>query len=441
MKITDRLFEASNTKSLSLFRMLFGAVMLWEFLRWSYFGVGQRDYLDTVFQFKFPFFDWVKLAPAPILQLIFWGGVLFSLSFILGWFYRISSIALLLLFSYVALLDLSYWNNHYYFYMLLLFLFSISNAHHYWSIDKKRFALQPFVPNWQIWAFWFQIVLVLFYGALSKITNPDWFSGEACSSMLPNRLLSNGVEASEQFITTGAWVMTWGGFFFDLLIGFLLISKRFFWVCVVLCLSFNLTNAYLFPIGTFPWAMLATLMLFLPVNLEKKLLGETVQESKSSENRSLIKTSLVIYCCFQILFPLRHFLYKGNVIWTSEGKLCGWHMMSGSVQTSNRTLFIEFMSEGQVADTATLYLDRFLNEAQIRCMSKNPYVIPDFVKYVQNELMLIGDSNVRIYSNLRTGRNGRTPVPRVSLRQDLTTIKRKTFGHNDWILLYKDEGY
>ena len=62
MKISywkNYLFEPVSAVSLGLFRILWGLVMAYYFLV-LVLGGGKYKYLDTVFHFKYPFFEWVQ---------------------------------------------------------------------------------------------------------------------------------------------------------------------------------------------------------------------------------------------------------------------------------------------------------------------------------------------------------------------------------------------
>ncbi|MFZ5479220.1 MAG: HTTM domain-containing protein [Myxococcota bacterium] len=63
---------------------------------------------------------------------------------------------------------------------------------------------------------------------------------------------------------TTAWVMSYGGLAFDLLVGPALCWRRSRPFAMVAAFGFHCTNAFLFEIGIFPWLMMASTLLFLP---------------------------------------------------------------------------------------------------------------------------------------------------------------------------------
>ena len=106
-------------------------------------------------------------------------------------------------------------------------------------------------------------------------------------------------------------------------------------------------NAYLFRIGIFPWFMLVATLLFLPPewlrpsNWRRARGGTGREEPKQGKHKGDEVISwrdlelkqratfalLGAYLMLQLLLPLRHFIYPGNVSWTEEGNLFAWHMM------------------------------------------------------------------------------------------------------------------
>ena len=69
-----------------------------------------------------------------------------------------------------------------------------------------------------------QIFIVYFYGGIAKI-NPDWLRGEPMRHWLQN---SSDFPVVGPFLTTelAAYLFSYGGLLFDLLIGFILLSSK-----------------------------------------------------------------------------------------------------------------------------------------------------------------------------------------------------------------------
>lgn len=432
-------FETYDGLNLSIFRFLFGCVIFWEMGRlilWNDYI--QDKYLNTVFHFKFPCLEWVKQAPDLMMYFLIGLAALLSLLFAIGIQARIVTPLLFLLYTYLETIDLSYWNNHYYFYELILFLFIFIPPSI--SITQIKNLPKSLKGNfyWQLNLLKFMVICVLFYGGVSKLINPDWMSGEACKHLLTTELEKKNIELSQNTLGFLSNIMTWGGLWLDLIGGFLLLWRRTFWLALLLLIPFNLVNSFLFNIGSFPYAMLGTLVLFLPLSCFKKI-------SFSAQQFPVQKWKLVMLSCFVLLqlgIPLRHFLIDGNVIWTGEGKLFGWHMMSSTTSYDTKYFYAHAIPpDGKSAATFPIDLELYLNQDQIRCLSKFPFVAPQFAEFAKRELEIDGFTEIKIYGEVFASKNGKPLKPIIDPYQDLTAVNTDCLRHNSWILLYLDEGY
>src|SRR6185295_9499382 len=94
--------------------------------------------------------------------------------------------------------------------------------------------------------------------------------------------------------------------------------------------------AVIFEIGIFPWLMLGALLIYFPPDLLRRFARafmSPVEEFLDNEPRAaersgypslsssqkLVVCLLAAYLVVQIILPLRHYLYPGNVSWTEEG--------------------------------------------------------------------------------------------------------------------------
>ena len=123
LKNTEKfLFKPVNSAPLIIFRIIFGALMLFGALRFIWKGWVSELYIDPQFHFTYLGFEWVKPLPGNWMYLPFIGMVFAALGILLGAFYRLSALLFFLLFTYVELLDKTYYLNHYYFVSLVAFL-------------------------------------------------------------------------------------------------------------------------------------------------------------------------------------------------------------------------------------------------------------------------------------------------------------------------------
>ena len=129
-----------------------------------------------------------------------------------------------------------------------------------------------------------------------------------------------------------------GGLLLDLLVVPLLLWRRTRPFAFAAAVAFNLINAVIFDIGIFPWLMLGSLFIFFPRDLVRRFARafmstgepEPVAQPRSDPSlfvsRKVVTGLLAAYLAIQIVLPLRHHLYPGDVSWTEEGHNFSWHM-------------------------------------------------------------------------------------------------------------------
>lgn len=441
-QLTDILFKPISGVRISLFRLLFGLVIFWEMGRlvlWD--NIIYPQYINTVFNFKYPFFSWVEMAPDGVMYGVVWTALIASLLFAIGVLHRIITPLLFLLYTYLILVDSSIWNNHYYFYSLILFLFIFIPP----AINGvKGIKLRRANYQWQLYLLQFMVIAVIFFGGLSKLANSGWLDGSAANALISNEMTRKGIDLSSYWLQVSSFLMTWGGLLFDLVAGFLLLNRRTFWWILPFFLFFNLSNSYLFSIGSFPYAMLGTLTLFLPKSVYSRLKVENRVEEKplGATSRKWILICLGIFISVQLILPFRHFLIKGNVFWTGEGKLYAWHMMPGVVSLHTETFYVVAKAPNAIhKEMFDVELAKYLNMNQIRNLSKFPISAPQFARFIEYEMTIDGFTEIEVYSEIFVGRNGNRLKPIVDPKQDLLKVDVSYWSHNNWILLYLDEGF
>ncbi len=443
--IYQKLFSSISGVQLAVFRFLFGLVIFWEAGRLIFWNdAAYSKYINTVFHFKYPFFEWVKQAPDSIMYVIIAAVACLAILFSVGLFHKIVSPLLFLGYTYLELIDISYWNNHYYFYALILFLFIFIRPTFVISYHKDKVKIRN-AKWWELNILKFLVVLVLFYGGIAKLVNPDWMNGSATTALISLELSKKDIFLSESSISFYSLITKWFGIGIDLVSGFLLLHRKTIVFGLVFLIPFNLLNSYLFNIGSFPYAMLSTLFLFIPNNWYR-LISKTkkfeIVENHSNEKKIGIITLLTLFIVIQISLPLRHFFIEGNSFWTGEGKLYAWHMMSGVTHAeTNKFVVIAKAPFKNNLEKHTLDLGLYLNEKQIKALSKFPYLAFQFAQFVKSEMQYEGYSDIKVYANMNMGRNGSEMKPVISPFTNLLDVKISYTSHNKWILLYLDEGY
>lgn len=467
--IRELFFRPVDAASLAVFRIVFGALLLFESINYGIFLCLDCMYRETDLLFKYHHFEWVRMLPGPGLELVFVVMGLAATGVMLGLFYRLSAVVLVLSFGYLFLLDQALYLNHFYLALLFATILVFVPAHRYASLDARRRPeiASATVPNWG--RFWLgaQLEIVLVYAGFVKLNN-DWLNLE------PMRLWMNNASVDEaalfQWLTQdfGIAAASYGAIALHLIGAPLLLWRRtrfvVFWVYAV----FHTINAFVFNIGIFPWMTLGvTLMLFDPdwprqvlrwFQARGKLLrfdtfARTVEvpaattanamasaasavsavsgarpasrasfaaaTAISTPWRIFIVVGVSVWLVLQLTVPLRHFTAPGNVAWNEDGHRFSWRMKLRS-KRGKATFYVQ-REDGLrlVVDPAT-----HLNRKQVRKMACIPDLIWQFAQFLEEQHSDHGRYEVTVHVDTLCSLNTREPAPLVDRLVDLTTIER-----------------
>ena len=300
--------------------------------------------IDPALHFSYYGFDWVGPLPGQGMYFIFVLMILSAIGITLGAFYRVATILFFVCFTYVELIDITYYLNHYYFVSIVAFLLIFVPANRLFSIDARR------NPNiickktslWTIGIFKLQIAIVYIYAGLAKI-NYDWLiKALPLSIWLPAKTSIPVVGWMFKYKVT-AYLFSWMGMLFDTFIVLGLIFKRTRWLSYIAVVFFHTMTGVLFQIGVFPLVMIFAVTIFFSPSFHEKLLdklshllgGDSLFGTKPDTQKQVVTqhTSIAFYTflfaffTFQILFPWRYLLYSGNIFWTEEGYRFAWRVM------------------------------------------------------------------------------------------------------------------
>ena len=328
--LLERAMEPIDGLWLALFRIGFGACMVWQ--AWYYFSTDliRAYFVDTPNHFTFVGFDWVKPWPADQMYLHFFVLGVAAMCILLGFYYRTACAVFCVGFTHFFLMDRAWYLNHYYLICLLAFLAVFLPANRELSIDAWRYPelRGRQVPRWTLWLLRFQLGVPYFFGGIAKI-NRDWIFGEPMRTWLKDRNDTRfiGQFFEEEWCVNG---FVWGGMLLDLFVIPLLLWKRTRIPAMIVMALFHLLNTVLFDIGVFPWLMLiATVIVFTP----PKTTGRLRRSSSTTEppvpehkKQKLLLVFFSVYVCWQLLMPLRHFFYAGQTAFTREGHYFSWRM-------------------------------------------------------------------------------------------------------------------
>ena len=447
-RIQTYLNSYTSTATLAFFRLAFGLMMLLSLIRFAAHGWIDKFYIQPSFHFSYFGFDWVKpIGQYTYLLYIVAGIAAFFVA--IGFKYRLSIITFFLTFTYIELMDMTYYLNHYYFITIVSFVLIFLPANAYFSIDvyKNKGLAFAEVPRWNIDILRLLLAIVYIYAGIAKI-NSDWLlEAMPLRIWLPSNadLPLIGPFLKETWV---AYAFSWVGMIYDLLIVFLLLYKPTRWFAFFLVVIFHVLTRILFPIGVFPYVMIVSSLIFFEADFHKKVLfyisgllkistdvweNGKVKVAQYSKAYNIKLAILSAFLIFQLVFPFRYLLYPEELFWTEEGFRFSWRVM-----LMEKAGYAEF----KVTDATTkksIHVDNseFLTRFQEKQMSFQPDFILQYAHHLHEHYKKLGIDNpivtVESYVALN-GRLSRTYIdPNINLSEQYDT-----FHHKNWILPFNE---
>lgn len=468
-RLVNVLNEPVDISWLVLLRVYFGVIVGISIERFLAYGWVDSLLLKPQFHFKYFGFAWVKILPAAELHALFYGMIGLSVLFALGFAFRWVAPLLALGLLYIQLIDVSTYLNHYYVAFLLLGLLSLSPAHRAFSVDAwlerlraRRAGLPDVFSRREVPRIWlvairFQVAWVYVFAALAKM-GPDW--------LLHGQPLGIWLGASTELPGIGGLLrlpgapllLSWIGFLYDLsIVGFLLSARTRPWAYLAV-LTFHTLTRLFFDIGMFPFIMSGAALVFFPpdgarVFFERAIdwagsrarwFGSAVRGTASpttgptwgARREALPVTArlrygllaFAVFAVVQLLVPLRHLAYGGNVLWHEQGMRFSMRVMlrAKGGTTSYRVVRRETGETYEVRPS--LYLTRF----QENEMNGQPDLILKLAHHIRRDFEARGLGPVAVYADSWASLNGRRLSPLVSPEVDLTGVQ-DGFAPANWV--------
>ena len=453
-RLCAALFQPVDISFLVFFRTVFGGIMLWEVYRYFTYGWISRYYIEPVLNFTYYGFSWVRPWPGRGMYIHFFVLGLAAACVMAGFLYRIAAPVFFLAFTYVFLLEQTRYLNHFYLVCLIAFLMCFLPAERAFSIDAllRRKIRSDVAPAWTLWLLRAQIGIPFFFGGIAKL-NSDWIhGGEPMRIWL--RPLTKMPGLGNLFAAD--WVVysfAFGGLLLDLLVVPLLLWRRTRPFAFAAAVVFNLINAVIFDIGIFPWLMLGALLIFFSPDLVRRFARgfmspgsfenedepkapvsvEKIPEVNScpvlTSRQKLIAGMLAAYFVIQLLLPLRHYLYPGNVSWTEEGHNFAWHM---KLRTKSGEAVFN-VTHPQSGQTWTIKPEDYLRPHQRTKVITKPDLVVQFAHYLAEEKRREGYDNVEVRARILASLNGREPQLLIDPNVDLAKEQVSLFPKS-WVL-------
>jgi hypothetical protein len=296
-----------------------------------------------------------------------------------------------------------------------------------------------------------QVGLVYFFAGLAKV-QPDWLL-----HALPLKLWL----AARTGLDWGwaAYAASWGGLLYDLWIPFLLSWKKTHPLAFAAAVGFHLATAALFPIGLFPWIMIAGSATFFSAGELRSMAGRfgkvcralrwrgapcpsrtactrteqfTGRVASAAQGRATLHRPLLFLAAFflvQFLLPLRHWLYPGPVCWTEEGFRFAWHVML--VEKTGHAVFR--VTDPQTQRQWQVHPRMYLTRPQEQQLAFQPDMLLQFAHFLEGEFQQQGVADPQVRVEAYVSLNGRPPALLADPGIDLTQ-KEDGLEPYDWLL-------
>lgn len=426
------------------FRITFGLLIFFSTLRFWWRGWVDTVYVSPNFHFTYWGFEWVQPFDKPGMYLVFSIIALSALMIAAGFLYRLATVLFFICFTYVELIDVTTYLNHYYFISLVAFIMIWLPANRRYSIDVllRPNSRRLYVPAWTIGIIRFQLGIVYFFAGLAKL-NTDWLiHAQPMKTWLPakSHLPLVGPLLYKDWV---AYLFSWFGALYDLFIVFFLLNKRTRPWAYGFVLIFHLATAIFFPgIGLFPYVMIVSSLIFFSGFFHERLLnwlpGYKFEEGHSTVYTYTFKKVLYVligvYVILQCVVPFRFLMYPGNLFWNEEGYRFSWRVML--MEKAGTTYFTVKDNTGK--QFYEVNNAEFLTPLQEKMMSTQPDMILKYAHYLASIYAKRGIMQPRVYGEVYVTLNG--AGSRLFIDSSINLAAEPfSWKHYKWILPYKTE--
>ena len=445
--------EQVDAGTLAIFRIAFGLVGAFIVIRFFAYGWIDALYIDPAHHFTYLGFGWVKPWPGWGMYAHFAALGLLALGIAVGYRYRLCALLFFLGLTYVELLDKTAYLNHYYFAALVSLLMVFLPLNRSLSLDawRKSRILWGTAPRGALWLLRAQLAAVYVFAGIAKL-NAEWLlEAQPLRIWLQDHtgLPVVGAILGEIWV---AYAFSWGGVLFDLTIVGWLMWKRTRPVAYVVLVVFHVMTYLLFPeIGVFPWLMMGAALLFFspdwPKTFVRKLKGLRPQTPfndraplpGSADNSrpstgsgwmtGLAVAAVTFYLAVQLLFPLRHYAYPGNVRWNEEGYRFAWRVL-----LTEKVGMVEYRVHDPVTGQRwRAWPEDYLTPLQTERMATQPDMILETAHLIGRDFADRGYPSVQVFADVFVAMNGRETTRLVDPGVDLAAVSHG-LGPKSWLL-------
>jgi hypothetical protein len=409
--------------SLAAVRVAVGVVALVSVARLWANGWLVELYAGPTNHLRYPGFAWVPTPGVAGMVVILLVVAATAVGLVTGRCWRIAAALFTICFTWIELIDVSTYLNHYWFLTLLGGLITVGPFRH------------DVVARLWVWLARAQLAVVYGFAGLAKL-HPDWLV-----DAIPLRLW---LPARSEMPVFGpllahpeaAWVLSWAGALFDLaIIPALLWRRSRPWAWPVLVV-FHVSTWLLFPIGVFPWLMIAASTVFFepdwPERITRRLGRSAHFAGDSAPRRARVPSRAVTlaaaaWVALMVALPLRHHLIPGDARWTGEGYRFAWNVLLTERGGDVRFRVVDVATGSTWVTTG----DDLLTPLQWRVMSSDAELVRQTAHMVAEDWRLRG-YQVQVFADVFVALNGRPPQRLIDPAVDLAAEPWRP--HQPWIL-------
>ncbi|MDW5290339.1 HTTM domain-containing protein [Formosa sp. PL04] len=448
-QIRDYLNSYTDVAPLAFYRIAFGAMMFFSVIRFAAHGWIDKFYIQPIFHFSYYGFSWVKpLGFYTYLLFIICG--ISAICVAIGYKYRLAIILFFLSFTYIELMDKTYYLNHYYFISMVSFVMIFLPANTICSVDakQKNVLFRNTVPRYTIDILKVLLAIVYIYAGLFKL-NTDWLlHAMPLKIWLPSKagLPIIGALLGKIWV---AYAFSWFGAIYDLGIVFFLLYKRTRLFGFLIVVVFHVLTRILFPIGIFPFVMIISSLIFFSPSFHRNVLQKIMvffgsktlsDQSLNSEHVAILNETtkplakytpvvLGVFITIQLLLPFRYLCYPNELFWTEEGYRFSWRVM-----LMEKAGYAEFtVNDIETGQFKMVDNSEFLTRFQEKQMAFQPDFILQYAHFLHDYYQKKGMIDPEVKVDCHVALNGRLSQqyidPNINLAKQYESFKPKT-----WIL-------
>ena len=428
--ISSHFFTPVSSEKLAFVRIVFGALMTFGCLRFIALGWIDEQYVMPMYHFPYQGFEWVVTLGSPGMYIVFAVMTLAAVGIMIGAWYRISAMLFFLLFTYVELIDKTYYLNHYYFVSIAALLMCLVPANRAVSVDvwRRPDLYASHIPRWSIDIFKIQLGLVYVFAGIAKI-NTSWLF-----DAMPLRLWMPAhsdlpIIGPLMTISWLPWVFAWVGMLYDVTVPFFLLNRRTRPWAYAAVIGFHTVTGMMFQIGVFPLVMIGMTLVFFEPTIPARRSPPSRTTMFVPRYQHAIVAFLVVHVLVQVLLPMRYLLHRDDLFWHEEGYRFSWRVML--VEKAGLATFT--VTDRRTGKTGYVDNSMFLNAHQEKQMSFQPDMILQYAHLLHDHYQQRGVLDPIVNADVWVTMNGERSKQMIDPSIDLSR-ERLGWHANRWVL-------